>query len=250
VTSYGLWQEYAVVPAEQTRAVVPGHPLVHNLGVLGLNGLTAYFGMTRIGEPRPGQTVVVSAAGGGVGLVAGQIARTAGARVLGITGSDDKNQRLEADYGFAGTVNHRSPTFTEDLRRACGESGADLFFDNVGGMVLDAMLPQMAHHGRIVCCGAAAQYDESDDGVIQQGPRGIPQHLINRSVRLEGFVIADFAPEWADALGRLGQWLWDGTIKPAVQEWRGLESAPEALMAVLAGDSFGQAVVRILPDPD
>jgi len=249
VTSYALWEEYAVIPAAQTLPVLPGHPLVHNLGALGLDGLTAYFGMTRIGHPRTAETVVISAASGGVGHLAGQIAHHAGARVVGITGSDCKNQRLRAGYRFAQTVNHRSPAFLDDLRAACGESGADVYFDNVGGPVLDAMPPLMARRGRIVCCGAAAQYDMKDNDLIQPGPQGIPQYLINGSLRLEGFVVADFRPDWAQAISQLSEWLADGSIMTAIQMWEGLESAPEALWAVLAGESFGQAVVRIAPDP-
>jgi NADPH-dependent curcumin reductase CurA len=120
VMSYGLWEEYAVVPAAQARPVIEGHPLVDNLGPLGLNGLTAYFGMIHIGSPHAGQTVVVSAAARGVGHLAGQLARISGARVVGVTGSDAKNRRLHAEFGFEHTVNHRSPSFPADLADACG----------------------------------------------------------------------------------------------------------------------------------
>jgi NADPH-dependent curcumin reductase CurA len=193
--------------------------------------------------------VVVSAAAGGVGHVAGQIARTAGARVIGITGSDEKNRKLEAEYGFAHTVNHRSATFVDDLRDACGETGADVFFDNVGGTVLDAMLPLMGHHGRIVCCGAAAQYDDKEDAVLQPGPRGIPQHLFNKALRMEGIFTPDYVSEWAEGARQLAAWLDEGTIEAATHIWNGLDSAPEALVAVLSGENFGQALVRISPDP-
>jgi NADPH-dependent curcumin reductase CurA len=245
VMSYGLWDEYAVVPAAQTLPVIEGQPLVHNLGALGLNGLTAYFGMTRIANPRAGETVVVSAASGGVGHLAGQIAHQAGAHVVGITGSDMKNRRLLDEFKFSRVVNRRSPTFLDDLGSACGESGADVYFDNVGGAVLDAMLPLMRSHGRIVCCGATAHYQEEDDGITQPGPRGIPQHLINKCLRIEGFLAADYAYEWAAARSQLSAWLSDETITTAVQHWNGLENAPDALIAVLAGESFGQAVVEL-----
>ncbi|WAJ45309.1 NADP-dependent oxidoreductase [Mycobacterium sp. Aquia_216] len=245
VMSYGFWEEYSVVPMAQALPVVAGHPLIHNLGVLGLNGLTAYYGMIRIGGPQPGETVVISAAAGGVGHLAGQIAHHAGARVVGITGSDDKNRRLENEFNFTHTVNHRHPNFHEDLRAACGPSGVAVYFDNIAGDVLTSMLPLMRPHGRIVCCGATAQYDQKDDNLVQPGPRGIPQYLINKSLRLEGFLTADYAHEWAQGRNQLSDWLTDGTIRSATQTWHGLESAPDALLAVLAGENFGQAVVQL-----
>lgn len=123
-----------------------------------------------------------------------------------------------------------------------------VFFDNVGGPLLNSMLPLMTHRGRVVCCGAAAQYDERDEGLIQPGPQGIPQHLINQSLRLEEFMTADFAADWNHALGQLGKWLSEEAINAAVHMWHGLESAPDALLAVLAGENSGQAVVRISPE--
>ncbi len=249
MTSYGLWEEYAVVPVTRARPVIAGLPLSDNLGPLGLNGLTAYFGMTRIGAPASGQTVVVSAAAGGVGHLAGQLARLLGAQVVGITGSDAKNQRLHADFGFDRTVNHRSPTFLTDLASACPAVGADVFFDTVGGPLLDAMLPLMNRGGRIVCCGATAHYEGEVDDVLQPGPRGIPQLLINRNLRMEGFETADFHAEWDDALGTLSRHRQSGSLRAAIHEWHGIESAPDALIAVLRGDNFGQAMVRLEPDP-
>lgn len=250
VMGYGFWEEYAVVPAAQTLPVFTGQPLVHNLGALGLNGLTAYFGMTRIANPKPGETVVISAASGGVGHLAGQIAHQAGARTVGITGSDTKNQRLQAEFNFGRTVNRHSATFLEDLGAACGESGADVYFDNAGGTVLNAMLPLMSSHGRIVSCGATAHYDSQDDGIIQPGPQGIPQLLINKCLRIEGFLVADYVHEWASARKQLSKWLNNGTITSAVQSWRGLENAPDALIAVLAGQNFGQAIVELDENQD
>jgi NADPH-dependent curcumin reductase CurA len=123
-----------------------------------------------------------------------------------------------------------------------------VFFDNVGGDVLNAMLPLMAHRGRIVCCGAIAHYDEKDDGLVRPGPPGIPQYLINRGLRLEGFTIADFVSDWPEALRQLSTWLAEGAIKNATHIWEGLESAPAALISVLSGDNFGQALVRVSSD--
>ena len=248
VTSFALWEEYATVPAAQVLPVVPGFPLTYQLGIFGLNGLTAYFGMTSVADVKEGETVVVSGAAGGVGHIAGQIARVAGARVIGITGSSEKNQRLEAGYGFAGTVNRRSPTFRDDLRRAIG-TGADVYFDTAGGPVLDAVIPLMAHRGRIVCAGDSAQYDAKEDNTRQPGPRGIPQLVISKGLRLEGIFVADYLPGRPEALRELADWLSDGRVKPAFEVRDGLDSAPEALVALMSGENFGQALIRLSPDP-
>jgi len=205
--------------------------------------------MTRVGAPRQGETVVVSAAAGGVGHLAGQLARSAGARVLGITGSAEKNNRLQNDYGFDAGVDHRSATFQADLMAAGSAAGIDVFFDNVGGPVLDTVLPLMARGGRVVCCGAVSQYDRHVDDVRQPGPRGVPQWLINKSLRMEGFTIADFQAEWPEAIDVLRAQLEAGILRPAVHLWERLESAPDALIAVLSGRNFGQGIVRLHPDP-
>jgi NADPH-dependent curcumin reductase CurA len=248
VTSFALWEEYAIVPAAQVLPVVPNFPLTYQLGIFGLNGLTAYFGMTSVADVKAGETVVVSGAAGGVGHIAGQIAQVAGARVIGITGSVAKNQKLEAEYGFAGTVNRRSPTFRDDLRRAVG-TGPDVYFDTAGGPVLDTVLPLMAHRGRIVCAGDSAQYDDKEDNTRQPGPRGIPQLVISKGLRVEGIFVADFLPGRPEALRQLAEWLSDGKIKPAFEVRDGLDSAPEALVALLSGENFGQVLIRMSPDP-
>jgi NADPH-dependent curcumin reductase CurA len=155
VTSFAGWEEYSVVPVSQIRPVRAEGPLHQHLGVGGHNGLAAYFGMFSVGRVQAGETVVVSAAAGGVGHLAGRLAKIAGARVIGITGSREKNRILEDELGFAATLNRRLPTFSTDLRAACGD-GVDVFFDNVRGPILDSMLPLMATHGRVVCCGAVA----------------------------------------------------------------------------------------------
>jgi NADPH-dependent curcumin reductase CurA len=248
VTGFAGWEEYSVVPFSQVRAVRGEGPLYHHLGLLGHNGLAAYFGMLKVGQVTADDTVVVSAAAGGVGHLAGQLARTTGARVIGITGSADKNRILEEELAFSATVNRRSPTFVTDLSAACAD-GADVFFDNVGGSLLDAMLPLMAVHGRVVCCGAVAGYDGDQDAVCAPGPRGIPQLIINKALRIEGFLPADFTPDWDAALDRLAGWTQQGQLKTITRVWEGLDAAPEALVAMLAGENAGQVVVRVGPDP-
>ena len=248
VTCFAGWEDYSVVPVSQVRPVRALGPLHHHLGVLGHNGLAAYFGMLKVGRVEPGDTVVVSAAAGGVGHLAGQLARIAGARVIGITGSDDKNRTLEEELSFSATVNRRSATFASDLGAACAD-GANVFFDNVGGGVLEAMLPLMAAHGRVVCCGAVASYDTAQDAVLAPGPRGIPLLIVNNALRIEGFLTADFIPEWGNALDQLAAWTQEGQLKTITKVWDGLDAAPAALVAMLAGENIGQVVVRVGPDP-
>jgi NADPH-dependent curcumin reductase CurA len=248
VTCFAGWEDYSIVPIAHIRPVLAEGPLHHHLGVLGHNGLAAYFGMLKVGGVKAGETVVVSAAAGGVGHLAGQLARIAGARVIGITSSNDKNRILEEELGFSATVNRRSPNVATDLPAACAD-GIDVFFDNVGGDILDAMLPLMAAHGRVVCCGAVASYDTAQDAVGAPGPRGIPLLIINKALRIEGFLTADFMTEWSDALDQLAGWTQQCQLKPITDVWEGLAAAPEALVATLAGENLGQVVIRVGPDP-
>ena len=239
------WQEYAIVPANRVLPVALRGPLSHHMSVLGITGLTAYFGVLEVGRPKDGETFVVSAAAGATGSVAGQIARIQGARVVGIAGSDDKNRMLEQDLGFEATVNHRSQSLREDLAAAC-PNGIDVYFDNVGGRVLEAVLPLMRTHGRIACCGAVSQYDSATPA---PGPAGVPGQLIVKRLRMEGFLVSDFIGEWAKAQEQLAAWVASGELKVLEDVVEGLESAPGALVGILAGDNVGKRMVRVAPDP-
>src|SRR3954449_387935 len=179
------WQEWAALPTEEVVPIEVLGPLSRHLGVLGLNGLTAYFGL-QIGDPKPGETVVVSAAAGATGNVAGQLAQRAGARVVGIASKPEVLRRL----AFV-ALDRRSETFAADLKAACPD-GVDVYFDNVGGPLLDALLARMNPHGRIVCCGTLAAYD----GEAPPGPRAVPGLLISRRLRMEGFVVLDHVDRW------------------------------------------------------
>jgi NADPH-dependent curcumin reductase CurA len=239
------WQQYAIVPANRVLPVAVRGPLTHHMSVLGITGLTAYFGLLEVGRPKNGETVVVSAAAGATGSVAGQIARIQGARVVGVTGSDDKNRILERDLGFDATVNHRSEKLREDLAAAC-PNGIDVYFDNVGGRVLEAVLPLMRTHGRIVCCGAVSQYDSATPA---PGPAGVPGQLVVKRLRMEGFLVSDFIGDWAKAQEQLAAWVAAGEIKVLEDVVEGLDSAPRALIGILAGDNVGKRMVRVAPDP-
>ena len=239
------WQEYAILPPNRLQPVTVRGPLTHHMSVLGVTGLTAYFGLLSVGRPVRGETVVVSAAAGATGSVVGQIARIQGCRVVGVTGSDEKNRLLERDMGFDATVNHRSDSLRDDLAAAC-PGGIDIYFDNVGGRVLGAVLPLMKTHGRIVCCGVVSQYDSATPA---PGPAGVPGQLVVKRLRMEGFLVSDFIGEWAKAQGQLASWVASGELKVLEDVVEGLESAPRALIGILAGDNIGKRIVRVAPDP-
>ncbi|GAB3605166.1 NADP-dependent oxidoreductase [Conyzicola nivalis] len=246
VAAFGAWEEYSILGSAQVRRLTIPAPLEHYLSVLGQNGLTAYFGLTRIGQVAPGETVVVSGAAGGVGHLAGQIARLLGARVVAITGSAEKNTVLTTQLGYDAAVNRRSATFVQDLSETVPE-GIDVYFDNVAGPVTEAILPLMNRHGRIVCSGATSAYD---GGAREApGPAGLALAVITRSLRFEGFLVADFRDEWSAATTVLRDWSSSGRLVPKESVTTGLDSAPAALIDLLDGRNVGQAGVRLRPDP-
>jgi NADPH-dependent curcumin reductase CurA len=238
------WQEFAAIAASDARVIRRGsEPLTHHLSVLGITGLTAYFGLFDIGRPLPGDTVVVSAASGATGNVAGQLARLAGARVVGITGSDAKNDVLTEKLGFDAAVNRRSDTFWKDLRSACPD-GVDVFFDNVGGEMLDRMLRLMNLNGRVICCGAVSTYDDP----TQTGARsGIGFSVVKR-LTLAGFIVVDHMQRWPHAEQRLAQLVRAGKITVLEETIDGLSRAPQALIGLLAGDNLGKRLVQVAPE--
>jgi len=246
VAAFGGWEEHSIISVSQVRRLTTPAPIEHYLSALGQNGLTAYFGLTRIGRVAAGETVVVSGAAGGVGHLAGQIARILGARVVAITSSAEKNETLTTQLGFHAAVNRRSPDFAEDLRQAVPE-GVDVYFDNVAGPVTEAILPLMNRHGRIVCSGATSAYD--DGARDAPGPAGLALAAITRSLRLEGFLVGDFRQEWEAATAVLRDWTLSGQLMPRSSLTAGLDSAPAEMIGLLRGQNIGQAGVRLRPDP-
>ncbi len=235
------WQDYSVHQAQALRIVDADGDPAHHLGVYGTNGLTAYFGLFEVGEPQPGQTVVVSAAAGSVGHLVGQLARIVGCRAIGVAGSDDKCRLLTEELGFDAALNHRSPDFRGAFREACAD-GIDLYFDNTGGDILGAALRRMKPHGRIVCCGVVSQYDT---GSPAPGPRGIPGLLVNNRVRMEGFLVFDYADRYDKARAQLKGWVEGGQLKPLQDEFHDLAEAPRAFMDMLAGGNVGTRIIRV-----
>jgi NADPH-dependent curcumin reductase CurA len=215
-------------------------PALH-LGVLGTNGLTAYFGLLDLGKPQPGNTVVVSAAAGSVGHIVGQIARRAGARVIGVAGSDVKCRLLVDELGFDAAVNYRAGDFRDAFKRATPDR-IDVYFDNTGGDILGSALFRMNTHGRIVCCGAVSQYDTS---APTGSPRGIPGLLVNNRIRMEGFLVFDYADRYDEARAAMTGWIERGELIPRVTSYAGLQSAPQAFVDLLGGETIGTTIVRV-----
>jgi NADPH-dependent curcumin reductase CurA len=239
------WQEWSTVPAAEATGVRPVSALTHHVSVLGVSGLTAHVGLHDIGRVRPGDTVVVSAAAGATGNVAGQLARIAGARVVGITGSAEKNALLERDLGFAATVCHRDPDVLGALRAACPD-GVDLYFDNVGGPLLDTVLRCTNRGARIVCCGAVSAYDDASGAT---GPRQVPGRVVTHRLRIEGFIVLDHVDRWPAATAELAGHVASGELRVLEDVLDGLDRAPEALVGMLAGENVGKRLVRVGTDP-
>ena len=244
-TVFGMlgWQEYALADgAEGAMTVVPpGIDPAVVLGVLGVTGMTAYFGLKDIGQPRPGDTVVVSGAAGATGSVVGQLARIEGAgTVVGIAGSDDKCTWLVDELGFDHAVNYRTEDVAARIRATCPD-GIDVYFDNVGGDILDVALGQLAMHGRVVLCGAIATYNDAE---LRPGPKHYLNLLLKRG-RMEGFLVLDYLPRAAEAVMQLWQWVQAGELKDRVDVMHGLENAPRALIRLFTGENLGKQLLRI-----
>jgi NADPH-dependent curcumin reductase len=240
-TVFGLlgWQDYAVV--DEVRTVPSGIAPELALGLLGVTGLTAYFGLIDVGQLVEGDVVVVSGAAGATGSVAGQVAKILGAReVVGIAGSDEKCAWLLDTAGFDHAINYKTEKVSQRLQETCPD-GIDLYWDNVGGPILDACLGRLAMHGRVVLCGAISQYAT---GAVPVGPANY-LNLLARRGRMEGFIVLDYADRYPEAQAKLFEWAASGRIQTAEQIVDGLERAPEALNMLFTGANLGKVIVRV-----
>jgi hypothetical protein len=235
------WQEYAVRPGEQLQKLPRMEPVTHLMSVYGITGLTAYFGLLEIGTPQPDETLVISAAAGAVGSVAGQIGKIKGCRVVGITGSDEKCAWLTSDLGFDAAINYKKQDLHTALRQACPD-GIDIYFDNVGGDILEAVLFQTKMHGRIICCGMVSGYDGE---LPANGPRGIPGLLVVNRITMRGFIVMDFLEKFGQALKPLADWVATGRIQVKEDVIDGLENTPKALIGLLHGENYGKRMVKV-----
>lgn len=235
------WQEYALSDGQGVRKVDPGlAPVSTALGVLGMPGLTGYAGLVYLGEPRPGQTVLVSAATGAVGSTVGQVARRMGARAVGIAGSIEKCRYAVEALGFESCVNRREPDLPAAIRRACPD-GADVYFDNAGGEVLAAALGNLALHARVVLCGMIEAYGM--DPPPASGPFLGP--VVAARATIKGLVVYDHFHRLAEMQKVVGRWIHDGDFRYREDVTDGLEHAPEAFCRLMRGENFGKALVRV-----
>jgi NADPH-dependent curcumin reductase CurA len=235
------WQDYSVISGRHLTKVDPTVDPARQLGVLGTNGLTAYFGLLEVGRPEADETVVVSAAAGSVGHIVGQIAKIKGCRIVGVAGSDAKCALLVDELGFDVCVNYKSDNFRAEFKAAT-PNRIDVYFDNTGGDILGSALFRMNAHGRIVCCGVVSQYDTADPA---GGPRGVPGLLVNNRVRMQGFLVFDYAQRYPEARADLTAWMDSGQLRPRVTEFQGLERAPGAFVELLKGGTVGTTVVHV-----
>jgi hypothetical protein len=237
------WQDYAVMGSKGFVApfkLPPGVPPTMALSALGLTGLTAYFGLLEIGKPKETETVVISGAAGATGMVVGQIAKLKGCRAVGIAGGPDKCSFLTQELGFDAAIDYKSEDVAARLRELCPK-GIDVYFDNVGGGILEAALGNLAMRGRVVLCGAISEYNDMRN---TRGPRNYLSLLIQRG-RMEGFIVTDFAAKFGDAVRDIAAWAAQGRIKDRVDVVEGLENAPAALRRLFTGANMGKQIVKV-----
>jgi len=243
------WQEYSLSDGEGVRKVDQNlGPISYALGVLGMPGLTAYTGLLNIGKPQPGETLVVAAASGAVGSVAGQIAKVKGCRAIGIAGGEQKCHYVREELGFDECLDHHQPNLARRLQAAC-PNGIDIYFENVGGAVFEAVRPLLNNFARIPVCGLIAHYNATG---LPVGPNGVPlllRDILVKRLTFRGFIVFDYSSQIGDFISDMSGWLRAGRIKGREDITDGLENAPRELIGLLKGENFGKKLIRVSPDP-
>lgn len=246
VLAYAGWQSHAVVKGKALRKIDTGsEPVSTALGVLGMPGFTAFAGLLTIGQPKPGETVVVAAATGPVGSAVGQIAKIKGARAVGIAGGPKKVAALRDTFGFDVALDHKAPDFAEQLKQACPD-GIDVYFENVGGAVWEAVLPLLNNFARIPVCGLVSGYNAQ--GGAAEGPDRMPglmRDVLTKRLTIRGFIQTDFKEQMPQFAKEMKAWLEDGSVKYVEDVVDGLENAPEAFIGLLEGKNFGKLVIKV-----
>jgi NADPH-dependent curcumin reductase CurA len=240
------WQDYAIAqPGGLMQGKVPkGVPPTWPLGVLGVTGLTAYFGLLDLGQPKAGETVVVSGAAGATGSIAGQIAKLQGCRVIGIAGGREKCRWLTEKAHFDGAIDYKSENVAARLAELCPR-GIDVYFDNVGGEILDACLARLAMKARVVLCGGISAYNEVQP---PPGPRNLMALVLQRA-RMEGFIVIDYLPRFPEGVAKLSEWVQAGKITHAEDIQVGLENAPKTLLRLFEGKNLGKQILEVSKPP-
>ena len=246
-TGLASWSDYTTAPGEMFTQlpVIPGLPLTAYMGPLGATGQTAYWGLMDIGQPKAGETVVVSAAAGAVGSMVGQIAKTQGCRVVGIAGSDDKCRWLTETAGFDAAINYKSDDFQAQFEAATPD-GVDINFENVGGWIMDAVIGRLNDFSRMPLCGLISQYNATDP---VPGPYNFANLLMRRTL-IKGFIVIDYLDRFGEAIPHLAQWLMEGKLKFETDVVKGLENAPTSLERLFTGKNLGKLVVEVSPPPN
>ena len=243
VSGLTVLQDYFLFDGKEPRSFqkLPSIPFLSDtnfLGLLGINGLTAYFGLLEIGKPQSGETLVISAAAGATGSIVGQIGKIHGCRVVGIAGSDEKCQWIKDDLGFDAAINYKHPGWKQQLVAAT-PNGIDIDFENVGGEIMQAVLDRMNLHGRVVLCGLISGYTREDPAMASFG------QVLMKRLRVEGFIILDYASRFMDAGKQLGMWKMMGKLKDRQTIVKGLEKAPEAINMLFEGKNIGKLIVEL-----
>jgi NADPH-dependent curcumin reductase CurA len=242
VTGWFGWQDYATITADQVTQTTNEAELSQSLGILGLNGMTAYLALTGIGAPNAGETVVVSTAAGSVGSTVGQIAKIMGCRTVGITGSPAKVEQCLTQFGYDAAIDYRAEDVGARIADLCPD-GVDIYFDNTAGAISDAVMPHLAQRARVVICGTASvsRWDE-----WPTGPR-VERHLLVKRARMEGFVLFDHMDRQSEAVSQLRAWIASGQITYVEDVLIGLEACPDALAGLYRGENLGKRIVRLVP---
>ncbi len=236
------WATYSIEHGDKLRKIDASDlSPEYYLGILGMPGLTAYFGITDIGKPKKGETVVISGAAGAVGIVAGQISKIMGARVVGIAGSDEKCALLKNEFGFDEAINYKTAKIMKKSVAAACPDGVDVYYDNVGGEITDAVILNLNFHSRIALCGQIAYYNSRE---IPVGPVILPR-LLTRSVKLQGFIVSNYSDRFGEGLTALTKWVKEGKLKYTQTIVKGFDNLPDAFLGLFSGKNTGKMIVEI-----
>ncbi|MBE89551.1 MAG: NADP-dependent oxidoreductase [Rhodospirillaceae bacterium] len=249
VVTHTGWQVYAISDGRGVRKLrANGIPISTGIGVLGMPGMTAYTGLKNIGKPKVGETLVVAAASGPVGSTVGQIARIKGSRAVGVAGSDEKCAFAVNELGFDACLNHKAKNFEDQLAAACPD-GIDIYWENVAGRVLEAVIPQLNFFSRMPVCGLISQYSMTDPPIGENKLPSLMRAVLTNRTCIQGFIVTDFGKDFKSFISDMTQWVADGKVKFKEHRIKGIENAPKGLLGLLKGDNFGKTIVEVSDDP-